>query len=166
MCKIITFLLTLSCCIVLFTGCNTPANETAEKKEDDHGHEHAHPEKGPQGGRLIEFGREEYHGELVHDDANKSVTLYLLDSKAVEPVAVTNAELTLNLIVDGKPQQAKLTAAPQAGDKEGEASRFTTTDDLAFAALEEEHTTGRVNVTIGDKSYTGEIQGGHEHEHK
>lgn len=150
--------------LLTVAGCGTP--EDAQPKDDKKPGEHAHdhPTEGPHGGHLIELGQEEYHAELVHDDATKAVTIYLLDSTAAKPVGSSDATVTLNLIVDGKVQQAILDAAPQPGDTAGQSSRFTIVDEQLLESLEGAETTGRLNVTIDDKSYAGTIShDGHDH---
>lgn len=144
---------------------STPAaGEPAHHEGDGHDHgekghaEGAHPQEGPHHGVLIELGQEEYHAELTHDEATKTVTVYLLDASAKKAVPIADPEITLNLMVNGAPQQAKLAAAPQDGDPVGKASRFSATDDKLLEALESPMTTGRLNVTIAGKAYAGEIQ--------
>ena len=73
-------------------GCGSstqaPKSSPQAEHEDHEGHDHdahphddhAHPSEGPHHGSLIELGNEDYHGELVHDHATGSVTIYLLDS--------------------------------------------------------------------------------------
>jgi hypothetical protein len=103
---------------------------------------------------------------LTHDDATKTVAVYLLDKEAKAAVPIADSEIVLNLVVDGKPLQVKLAAAPQEGDPQGQASRFSVMDEMVLEALEAPKTTGRLNVSIGGKSYTGSIEH-HEHgEHK
>jgi hypothetical protein len=168
------------CAALAIAGCgtsssSTPAPGTNVDHKDGDGHDHAaehdhdahaHPSEGPHHGHLIELGQEEYHAELTHDDATKTVTVYLLDKEAKAPVAIGDAELALNLVVDGQPLQAKLVAAPQEGDPAGQASRFSITDEQVLEALEAPKTTGRLNVTIAGKAYTGSVEH-HEHgEHK
>lgn len=157
-------------------GCNRgsapgPAADDGHTEHDGHDHgekgeAHAHPSEGPHHGHLIELGEEEFHAELTHDDATKSVTVYLLDKEAKAPVAIADAEIVLNLVADGQPTQVKLAAAPQDGDPEGQSSRFSITDDKVLEALEAPKTTGRLNVTINGKAYSGTVEH-HEHgEHK
>lgn len=150
------------------------AGGSGTAKEEHHegdGHEHdgEHAAEGPHHGHLIELGEEEYHAELTHDEATKAVSIYLLDSSAKTAVPIADAEVILNLVVDGKPLQAKLAAAPQEGDPSGQASCFTSTDEAVLEALEAPKTTGRLNVTIAGKSYTGVVEhsehGEHGHEH-
>jgi hypothetical protein len=144
----------------MFFGCNQQpaANKPAAE------HEHAHPEEGPHHGHLIELGEEEYHAELTHDDATKTITVYLLDGKAEKPVPISEPEILVNLVVDGAPIQAKLLANPQEGDPAGQSSRFSITDEKVMVALQAERAAGRLNVTIAGKPYTGNIEH-HDHDH-
>lgn len=148
-----------------FAGCNNAPSPVAVPKNPlPEGH--AHADEGPHHGQLIELGEEEYHAELTHDDATKSVTVYLLDKEAKAPVAIPDAEIVLNLAADGQPLQTKLAAAPQAGDPAGQASRFTVTDEKVLEVLEAPKTTGRLNVTIGGKAYSGAVEHHADGEHK
>lgn len=181
-CRFTCFSLPFAVCAALaFAGCgkSPPSNvlpaETGHTEGDGHapgeaGHAeagHAHPTEGPHHGHLIELGEEEYHAELAHDEATKTVTIYLLDKEAKAPVGIADAEIMLNLVVDGQPMQAALTAAPQSGDEAGMASAFSKADEALLEALEAEKTTGQVNVTINGKEYVGKVEhhehGAHEH---
>jgi hypothetical protein len=151
-------------------GCTAETKQAPTAEGEHHegdGHEHAHPEEGPHHGHLIELGNEEYHAELTHDDATKTVTIYLLGKDAVTAVTIADAEIVLNLVTAGKPLQVKLAAAPQDSDPAGQSSRFTIVDEAVLEALEAPETTGRLNVTIADTPYVGEIEhhehGDHEH---
>ena len=163
-----------------FAGCGTesppaPTSGTPVEHQDGDGHDHeaghdhaahAHPSEGPHHGHLIELGEEEYHAELTHDEATKTVTVYLLDKEAKGAVAIGDAEIVLNLVADGQPTQVKLAASPQEGDAAGQSSRFSITDEKVLEMLEGPKTTGRLNVTINGKAYLGTVEH-HEHgEHK
>jgi hypothetical protein len=125
---------------------------------------HAHPTEGPHGGTLIELGKEDYHAELVHDEAADTVTVYLLDGAAKEPVAIDAKQLSLNLIVGGKPQQFPLDAQPQSNDPAGKYSAFGSTSAVIGKALHAKGTTGRLNVTVAGKVFVGKL-GAHTHPH-
>ena len=125
---------------------------------------HAHPTEGPHGGTLVELGKENYHAELVHDEAADTVTVYLLDGAAKEAVAIDGKQLTLNLLVGGKPQQFTLDAQPLATDPAGKCSAFGSTSATIGKALHAKGTTGRLNVTVAGKVYVGKL-GGHTHPH-
>lgn len=144
-----------------------PAGEKGHKEGDGHAHEGAaHAEEGPHHGHLIELGKEEYHAELTHDEASKTVTVYLLDGAAKSAVPIADAEIIVNLVVEGKPAQFKLPAKPQEGDPEGQASCFSLADEALLEALEAPKTTGRLNVKIKGKEFVGNVEH-HEHgEHK
>ena len=115
---------------------------------------------------MIELGREEYHAELTHDEEMKKVTVYLLDKAGKTAVNSADAELALNLVVDGKPLQAKLVAEPQEGDVEGQSSRYSVVDEAVLEALEAPKTTGRLTVNINGKSFSGKVEHLEHSEHK
>lgn len=147
-------------------GSSKPGADEASERElqegKDHAHEDEHPHEGPHHGHLIELGDEEYHAELTHDETTKTVAVYLLDKKATSAVSIEDAEITLNLVIDGAPTPVKLAADPQDGDPEGQSSRFSIVDESVLEALEAESTAGRLNVTIDGKPYIGKIE---HHEH-
>ena len=128
-------------------------------------HAHSHASEGPHHGSLIELGREDYHAELVHDDATDTVTVYILDASATKSVPITAQQLTLNMRAAGKPQQFTLVARPQQGEGGGSASAFTARSKELCAAIDARGATGRLNVEIGGKVYVGKV-GGHAHPHR
>lgn len=139
--------------------------ESAEKKED-HGHDH--PEHGPHKGDLIELGNEEYHGELVHDD--KSLTIYILDGAAKKAVPIKATEITINISHGDEPEQFKLTAKPEEGEKDGMSSRFVSEDDHLLSHIDEEDTKKELVLEIDGKPFRGAIVhhhegAGHDHDH-
>jgi hypothetical protein len=155
-------------CIVAVTlfvsGCGS--NDPAPPKAGPAGHTD-HPTDGPHKGHLIELGNDEFHAELTHDDASKTVTIYLLGADAKTAAMSADPELLLNLVVAGEPLQAKLAAAPLDGEAADKCSRYTLVDEKVLEALENPKTTGRLNVTIAGKSYTGNVElGEHGHDHK
>jgi len=140
------------------------AQPTMQNKMQKSGHVHSHPTEGPHHGSLIELGREDYHAELVHDDAANMVTIYMLDGAAKDAVPIDAKQLTLNLLVGGKPQQFQLVARPQSTDPEGKCSAFGCTSEPMCKALDSKGTTGRLNVEVVGKMYVGKL-GGHSHNH-
>ena len=136
---------------------NLPATPPAAAKGAQSAHAHAHASEGPHRGTLIELGREEYHAELVHDPATHTVTVYLLDSAAKDAVSVEARQLTLNLLVAGKPKQYQLLAQPQATDPEGGCSAFSVASESICQAIDAKGTTGRLNVEIAGKIFSGRV---------
>jgi hypothetical protein len=166
------FGLTFASITMMLAGCPAPTTTTPSTGGASGGgtteHAHEHPSEGPHQGHLIELGNnEEYHAELVDNHDTHTVTIYLLDGAAKKAVTSAETELAINLIVDGKPAQFTLPAVPQDDDPAGESSRYEIVDQALCEALDAEKTTGRMNVTIAGKPFTGQIEhhahGDHEH---
>lgn len=154
----------------MIAGCGKHATEKGEHHAGD-GHKegeagHGHPSEGPHKGHLIELGKEEYHAELLHDDAAHRITVYLLDGAGKNAVSISEKELVVNAISGGKPVQFKLPATPHAGDPAGQASKFELVDHALCEALDDPKSKGRLNVTIGGKQYSGEMSHEEHDDHK
>ncbi|TWT97211.1 hypothetical protein [Neorhodopirellula pilleata] len=164
------FTLALASMTFGFVGCKdagtnvetSPPPATVDAHDDHEGH--AHPSEGPHHGGLIELGNEEYHAELVHDEATGSVTIYVLNAAATEQVPIEGSDITINVKHDGKPEQFKLTASPDASDPQGKSSRFVSTDAELGEHLDEEGAEPRLVLTINGKSFRGTIAHDHDHE--
>jgi hypothetical protein len=142
----------------------TPPDTVAHQ---EHGHEHGahdHPSEGPHHGNLVELGNEEYHAEVVHGDAG-AVSIYILDGSARNAVPIEAAEVVINLTHDGKPEQFKLAASPEAGEAAGKSSKFSITDQELAKRLDEEGAAAKLVVSISGKQYTGKIEHHHDHAH-
>lgn len=126
-------------------------------------HVHAHPSEGPHHGTLVELGSEEYHVEVTHDAT--SVTIYVLDSSAKQAVPIDASDVTINVVHEGKPEQFKLVANPDAGDPAGKSSRFTLADAELVSHMDDESAAPKLSLTIDGTPYRGEIKHEHEHEH-
>src|SRR5262245_16748504 len=87
----------------LIIGCNSdpPPQPVKAAGQSQCGHAHAHAHEGPHQGHLIDLGKEDYHAELVHDDATHTVTIYLLDREAKAAVPVDLKEVLINLAIEG-----------------------------------------------------------------
>ena len=96
-------LLSIVVVALIVTGCGSDAPAPPKAGPEAH---HDHPAEGPHKGHLIELGNEEFHAELTHDDATKTVTIYLLGADAKTAAMSADPELALNLVVAGEPPQA------------------------------------------------------------
>jgi len=143
-------------------GDKPPAGTTAGIKSE----EHDHPSKGPHGGPLIELGKEEYHVEMIHDDAAGVVTFYVLDGKAQKAVPIPAVEVIVNLKHDGKPEQFKIPAQADTKDPAGNSSRFVSTDKELAEDLDHAGADAELVISIGDKQYRGKLAHDHEGEAK
>lgn len=169
----LTIFFTMTLTIVSFTlsGCNSDSDQgktfdesaPADVTMKDE-HDHDHPSEGPHHGSLIELGKEAYHAELVHDEKNGSITIYILDGAVKKSVPIKAESLLINAKHDGKGEQFTLAADPEASDPEGQSSRFTTKDKKLGEVLHEDGATARLVLEIDGKSYTGEIHA-HDHDH-
>lgn len=151
----------ITTCIVLglaTLGCNVKTASTDSSRPSTTT-VHTHANEGPHHGTLIELGNEAYHAELVLD--NKSVTVYMLDGTAKKQSPIAAPEVIINLLHDGKPEQFKLAASPEASDPTGTSSRFESTDAELAGHLDEKGSAPKLKVSIDGKSYGGVIQ--HEH---
>lgn len=135
---------------------NTPPPPTVDS--------HDHPSEGPHHGTLVELGEEEFHAEVVHE--KDSVTVYILDSSAKNSVPIDSTEVVINAMHDGKPEQFKLPASPDANDGPAKSSRFALTDADLASHMDDHVATPKLSVTINGKAYRGEIHHDHaSHDH-
>ncbi|AMV22283.1 hypothetical protein [Planctomyces sp. SH-PL14] len=162
---------------LLAVGCETGAPPPQAEKpratdshDHDHDHDHGkgdhgHGSEGPHHGALVELGGDEYHAEVVHDDASGAVTVYLLDGSA-KKAAVTEAQaVTLNVKLDGKPQQFQLAAEPDMGDPAGKSSRFVLKSPELIKALDDKGAEATLSLTVGGTPFSGKVPAGHPHDH-
>lgn len=158
------FLLAVCTAPLVIVGCG-PATPPKSGAGGNTSHaEHAHPTEGPHHGHLIELGDEQYHVELVHDEKAGEVTFYVLDGSVTKAVPIDAAELVVNWKHDGKAEQFKIAAKPEAGEASGTSSRFFSADKKLAAALDAEGADAQLVVTIGGKQFRGAIE--HEHDEK
>ena len=97
---------------------------------------HQHPEEGPHGGALAEWGAEEYHAEFTVDHDKKQATVYILDETAAKAAPIKAESITLTVTTFTPPVQITLKADPQQGDPKGSASRYTGTHDKLATVTE------------------------------
>jgi YHS domain-containing protein len=103
--------LRIASCLFAATAITVLALPGCHKHEDgktnhEHGKgksDHDHPETGPHGGPLAEWGKEEYHAELVIDRAGKQATVYILDGTAKKAPKISHEKITdVKIAVVGK----------------------------------------------------------------
>src|SRR5262245_34972790 len=111
--------------IVILAGCTDKPTKPKSPKDDAHGH----PDKGPHGGALAEWGDENYHAEFTVDHAKKQATVYILDGSAANAAPVAANSLTLRLTNVKPAVEITLKADPEAGDPKGQCSRFSGTHE-------------------------------------
>lgn len=139
-------------------GAQSPATSVTSTSSS-----HVHAEHGPHGGEILEVGKDEYHMELIIDEAKKQVVVYLLDGKMKDFVAIDAAFLAANLKIAGKPVQIKILPIPQEIDQKGFSSRYGLVSPPLVDALHREHSDARLALRIGKKAYTVKLEHHHDH---
>ena len=160
-----TALLLASVVALVTSGCGTSSLEqTAEPPHDEQdGHDHTagddltHPDQGPHGGHLIELGDEQYHAELLHDEATHAVTIHLLDSTGSQPITAGPTEVRLQVFRDGQFVDYRLPVANDSAEPIG--SQFQLVDEgLVDVLLHAEAVRARLHATINGQEYIGTIE--------
>ncbi len=154
--------------LVIANGCGgepepLPGVSVSKDGASDHGHDHAHPAHGPNGGHLVELGDEEYHAEWLHDDATGTVTVIILDGQVKDEVGIEAESLTINVAIEGQsPQTYELPAVNRSSDDPPKATRFELSSEKLLTALQigtGVHAT--LSVDIAGKQYVGKIEHHH-----
>jgi hypothetical protein len=119
---------------------DAPAEEGWEvevSEESDHDHEgHGHDHEAPHGGTLIALGDHFAHLEIIHDATTGTITVYVLDGEAENPVRIEQEDLILeiHLVEVSKPGGSseastpihlKAVANPLTGETVGDTSEFS-----------------------------------------
>ena len=140
----------LSAGLLFWTGCAGPIAPEPHM----HGASIAHTHVGPNGGRLIVLGDEDYHAELLIDHSAGNATVFILDRTGRNPVPVDQNEITLNVRRDGQPHQIRLAAAGSASAGPDSPARFTGASDVLRNDCQ---LSGRLSIVINGKPYTGRV---------
>ncbi len=166
------FLAGIALACFAMTGCDTAggtgtASGTKTASEDGHdhgenGHEHeegghAH---GPNGGHPFKFAEGGYQGEWKHYNDNHIIRVYVLDAdgKKNAPVKADSVTITRSAGEDA----ATFTLDAEEPTDSGEAAVYSLDDqDLAIAM----NLGVKVEMKIGDKTYTSEIAAHAPHDH-
>ena len=147
--------------LVLGVGaCVSDAQQTSAQKSAT---KHQHPEHGPHNGELIELGKEEFHAELVVDEAKQQMVIHLLEKDAKTSIAIESPFLTVNLLTAGKPMQIQLKATPQASDPKGLSSCFGAVSTELFTALHSAKADPKLALRIRNKAYVAKLVHSHDH---
>jgi len=153
-----TPMLGLAVFVLFSAGCQQPPG--AAKKPAAHVHEH--PDAGPHGGALAEWGDERYHAEFTVDHGKKQATVYILDGSAKRAAPIDAETITLSLANVQPPVQVTLKADPQQADPKGKSSRFTGTHEQLGKEMEFK---GELSGTVAGKPYAGTFEE-KEHSHE
>jgi hypothetical protein len=107
---------------------------------------------------VVELG--EQHGEVVLE-ADRKLTLYILDGDVKNAVPLADTTAVANLKVGTDIQKIELAALPLDGEKDGKTSRFQSAAPLPEAIKDMEGVEGEIALTIAGKGVTGAIEHHH-----
>lgn len=142
----------------------SPIASTEKGREHEHSHDDGPLSQGPHHGLLVEIGKEEYHAEVLRDDATGTVTIYLLDGAAMAAVPTDATAIVISLLRKGKPAQFQLAPEADAADPAGKSSRFVLKNKELIEALDAQETTAQLSLTIEGVPFTASLPaGGHDH---
>ncbi len=143
-------------------GGYAPVTDKAVEQAEAHVHEeHEHHHAAPHGGHLIELGDHLYNAEVVFEEADQRLVVYVLDAHAENAVAIPQEQI--EFAVEGG-ETITLTAEPQDGDAEGQASQFAGTGEMVAAIKDIEQLHGSVSLEINGENYSGALEHDHDHE--
>lgn len=159
-------LLVVSATLALAGGCAREKPKTTatngKKQDGKTPPAHDHPDHGPHGGALAEWGDEEYHAEFTVDHKKKQATVYILDGSAKKPAPIAAETVELTLTHEKSPVQITLKADPDKDDPKGKSSRFVGTHDKLG---EERPFEGEISANVGDVPYAGKFHEEEDDEH-
>jgi len=138
---------------IVAAGCGPadPKSSGGKKPSED---EHVGPHKG----HIIELGRDHrYHGELVHNDATQTVSVYIL-GKGMKEHAIDQKSATITITIGDQTTTHDLAAVDPV---DGKTAHFRG-DKKLFEAIEavekNPRAKARFAVTIDGTPYSGEVE--------
>lgn len=157
---------------VILTGCTNNDSGFTEVSHDEsevgHGDHsgHDHGAHGPNGGDIVEVGNAEFHAEVVVDEGEHRIDVFILgsDVKTAKPIAAS--EIAISFKHGEEVEEFKLAASPLDGEAEGQASKFSITDEELFEELHEHSEGATLTFADGDQTLTGTVKHSHDHGHE
>jgi len=141
--------------LVPLAGCSKPGDAGKPSGPSSARQADGHPDKGPHGGALAEWGeKEEYHAEFTVDHKEQKATVYILDGSAKKAKPIEAKTITLT-ITNVKPTLTlTLEADPQKDDPEGMSSRFSNKEKSEKLGVEMDF---KGNISWPEKMFSGEF---------
>jgi hypothetical protein len=157
--------------LLTVAGCDNPAgnNKTnnkaasGEKHDHDHDHDHAaheHAAHGPNDGHVFKLSPADLSAEWTHSSANDIIKVFVLDKDSKSNQAVKCDKVVITPMSGNDTTPFELPAV--APNPNGETAEFMLDSKQLNVAM----TLGvKVEVKVGDKTYTGEIPPHAPHDH-
>lgn len=139
--------------VIVLPGCKQPKPAASGSPGKDAA---GHPEEGPHGGALAEWGSEEYHAEFTVNHKEKKATVYILDGEVKKAVPIKAESITLTITNAGDARVTiTLKADPQKDEPKGASSRFSGTHDALAKEMEFK---GNISGKVDGKDYSGDFE--------
>ncbi len=142
-----------------------PTVEEADAPVDDAHAGHDHHAHGPHGGSIVELGTHDIHAEAVLDEDESRLDIYILGSDAKTAEAIDATSLTLSFKHGDESEDFELAAAPQEGDAEGTASKYSITSEDLSQELHHHKEGAALQFMADGIAYTGTVVHDHDHGH-
>ena len=155
-------------------GCNSQPAPQPKSSQDDakpaaHTEAaHNHPQAGPNGGKLIELGKNEaYHAEWIGDDESGQVRIFILDGSAKKELPIpTTPPIVISAKLADDELEYQLEAVKPTGDPAMTAEFEIVNKQLVTLLRQIGHgVTAHLNVDIEGQAYRGEFPHDHAHHH-
>ncbi|MEE3368197.1 MAG: hypothetical protein VX346_02510 [Planctomycetota bacterium] len=156
------------------SGCNTKPTPQPKSSQDDAKPAaatkavHDHPEAGPNGGKLIELGKNEaYHAEWIGDDESGQVRVFILDSSAKKELPIpATPPIVISAKLADEELEYRLEAVKPTGDPAMTAEFEIVNKQLVTLLRQIGHgVTAHLNAEIEGQVYSGEFPHDHAHHH-
>ena len=131
-----------------------------------HDHGHSHADLGPNGGHLIELGKEQYHIEWTHDDNSGRLTMFVLDANAKELVPIAAEKITIEKTLGTRTDKYELTAVDRKGDMP-KSAKFEIEDKGLIEGLKlaGNGVEASLSVDVNGEPFTAKFTKHHDHKH-
>ncbi|MAV37210.1 MAG: hypothetical protein CMJ59_17335 [Planctomycetaceae bacterium] len=129
---------------------------------------HDHPQAGPNGGKLIELGKNEaYHAEWIGDDESGRVQVFVLDGTAKVEVPIrATPPIVIAVKMEDEELEYQLEAVKPIGDPALTAQFEIVNKQLVTLLRQIGHgVTAHLTADIENQIYSGEFPHDHAHHH-
>ena len=136
------------------TACDGPADDREDVQTLDEDTENAHVHHAKRGGRLIEIGAHMATIEIVHDREAGTLTAFIMDGHASNPVRLDASAIPVTLTVAGEDLllDLKPVASTLTGETIGDTSQFEATAEVLKRITKFRGSIGK--VSIYDEDFT------------
>lgn len=151
--------LALICSLPVLAGCGKTKTGDGKTKTKT-GEGDGHPTKGPNGGMIVEVGKDhKYHAEIQYDRKKGTVTVHILDETGKKEKAIKAKEVTISFTHDDEQEKKTLAAKPKEGQTDEMSSRFEIVDKhIVHELVDHGDANSKLLFTVDGKTRSGKFQ--------